>query len=552
MAGHADSAKESMQSPLKHSQAGQEGREERRHPQPGGSSAAGRADPVAGQMMGGQVTGSTAISNRPASNIDADTDAFNRVAGIDTISPVPECIEFDDVRILSLLVRSRRYQPTLMHVCVRPEDSPLFKEWVTLPADSHRGMGRWMVSEAIHEDVPHALRDAPMRRFGARGETVLESVPRLVATGSDRVFTLLTMSLLDEPLRREAAGWDVSWMQANSFRVVQHKGLDGIERHYLAYFLHRELEIQRGIRGGFLEVWADTGGMLGVDDGVHDIRITAPTLENLVLTLQKLTGLRYIGARRSAASQAMASPATNLFVNDGQILAAQDPSRHLPYNHALQLFAPVMVELPDQSGSVPLYHGSFMLLDNVVAYADETGQGGLLHFARHIVGDGARQLRCLTPPDCVFAARKGLKQGVFYTAEQVRQELQQNGLISLHDPEAGDGIDREPAPQSSTLSTPATLTPTTTPDPWPESLPARSTFSFQESTLHYVDHDGRHGMLDLERVRLTSMVGYRLPHALPPAQRLFAARNDIAPGVVYPEEEIEWLLAGQGYIRMPY
>jgi len=538
---------------LKHSQAGQEGREERRHPQPGGSSAAVRADPVAGQVVRGQVAGSTAISNRPASNIDADTDALNRVAGIDTNPPVPECIEFDDVRILSLLVRSRRYQPTLMHVCVCPEDSPLFKEWVTLPADSHRGMGRWMASEAIHEDVPHALRDTPMRRFGARGETVLESVPRLAAPGSDRVFTLLTMSLLDEPLRREAAGWDVSCMQANSFRVMQHKGLDGIERHYLAYFLHRESETQRGVRGGFLEVWSDTGGMLGVDDEVHDIRITAPTLENLVLTLQKLTGLRYIGARRSASSQAMASPATNLFVNDGQILAAQDPSRHLPFNHALQLFAPVMVELPGQSGSVPLYHGSFMLLDNVVAYADETGQGGLLHFARHIVGDGARQLRCLTPSDCAFAERNGLKQGVFHTAEQVRQALQQHGLISLHDPDAGDVIDREYTSHGSILPVRgASPTPTTTPDPWPESLPSRSSFSFQESTLHYVDHDGRSGVLVFEIMPKILPLRYGLPGPLSFEQHMFALRNEFVSGIGYSEEEIMYLLGRQGYNPMPY
>jgi len=543
MAGHADSAKESMQSPLKHAPAGKIAGWERRPSEP-----QGKDTDVHEKTLAGQTASSLAALNGSVSSF-AGTHASLQNTGINSAPPLNECIEFDDIRVLSLLVRSRRYQPSLMHVCVRPEDSPLFKEWVTLPANSHRGMGLWMVSEAIHDHVPQTLSAAPVRRLGARGEMELEGTPTLSSVGTDRVFTLLTMSLLDEPLRREAGGWELLRMQANSFRVLQYTGLDGLQHHYLAYFLHRESGDDGGVRGGFLEIWSDAGGMLGVEDQVHDISITATTLENLVLALQKLTGLNYIGAPGGATSRVTAGAAGNLFVDDDQILSTRSPQRHLPFNDTLHLFAPVMVEVPGRADPVPLYHNSFMLLDNVLAYADETEQGGLLYFGLHTVGGGARQLRCLTPPDCVFAARHGLLQGVFYTAERVVQTLSQRGLVSLWHPEADDMPVRENIPLPS--AAPASSTESTTAYSWPALLPARSTFTFRDGALHYVGDDGRKGMLAFEPVLQAHGTGYQLSRSLNYNQQAFAARNGFGPGIIYSEDDIDWLLGGQGYVRMP-
>lgn len=538
IAGHAEGAKESMQNPLKHAVQGYgagDGYMKREEPLP-----PERPDVAAAHVL---IRNAGSAAGRAA---DAEAGASGQpgpLAVPEDNTPVPtaECIQFDDIRVLSLLVRSRRYQTRPMHVCVQPALSPLFKEWATLPADSHRGMGRWMVSEAIHEDIPHALRATPIRRFGAAVETTLGTVPMLEPIGTDRLFTLLTMSLLDGPLRREAGNRTLPRMQANSFRVLKHKGFDGVERNYLAYFLRRDSVSERGVRGGFLEIWPGPGGTLGVDDTVHGIRITSATLDGLVATLEKLTGLRYLGARRHAALQATPSPATNLFVDESQLMATRSPRQHLPFNHALQLFAPVTLELNGPSERVSLYHGSFMLLDDVLVYSDEAGQGGMVHFGRHRVGGGgARQLRCLTSADCAFVTRHGLQQGVFYTRAHIRQVLQERGLVSLRDPASSDAILLLPKRHAST-----------TPDPWPAPIPARSTFGFEDGSLHYVDHDGKEGSVDFEHVPRMAIPRYRLSSQLLPAQHAFAARNNFVPDTLYSEGEIEWLLAGQGYIRRP-
>lgn len=539
MTGHADAAKESMQNPLKHaigSYDGGDGYIKRDEPWLPPRPAEVEAPHGRSRSPAGAVVWPAARSD---GNLPHGWHATPLEPPRNVSLPVPECIQFDDIRVLSLLVRSRRYQASLMHVCVQPDDSPLFKEWVTLPADSHRGMGRWMVSEAIHEDVPQARRADVIRRFGAAIEPTLETVPTLEPIGTDRLFTLLTMSLLDDPLRREAGNRELPRMQANTFQVVQHTGFDGIQRYYLAYFLHRESGDRIGVRGGFQEIWAGAGDTLGVDDAVHDLRINAPNLDMLVVTLQKLTGLRYLGTRRHAGSQALATPATNLFVDDNQTLSTLWPSQHLPFNHVLKLFAPVTMDLAGHPEPVSLYHESFVLYDDVLIYADAAGQGGVLHFGHHRVQGGARQLRCLTPSDCIFAARHGLLPGVFYQHREVRQALQDSGLINLGEPGADEAIDMHLVPDTST-----------TPDPWPASLPARSTFRFHDDTLHYVDHDGHVGSMVFARVPRRAVPRYQLPPQPLPAEQVFAARNGFAPETVYSEEEIAWLLGGQGYIRM--
>lgn len=539
MTGHADAAKESMQNPLKHAIGGygdDDGYFKREEPYLPPRTIDVEAQHGRVRSPAGVAAGT---AGRPAGGIHQERHVARPGPSRNVSLAVPECIQFDDIRVLSLLVRSRRYQPSLMHVCVHPDDSPLFKEWVTLPADSQRGMGRWMVSEAIHEDVPQARRADVIRRFGAAIEPTLETIPTSEPIGTDRLFTLLTMSLLDEPLRREAGNRELPRMQANTFQVVQHTGFDGIQHYYLAYFLRRESGDRSGVRGGFQEIWAGGGDTLGVDDAVHDLRINAPTLDMLVVTLEKLTGLRYLGTRRHAGAQALATPATNLFVDEDQTLSTRSPSQHLPFSHALKLFAPVTMDLAGHAEPVSLYHDSFVLYDDVLIYADAAGQGGVLHFGHHRVHGGARQLRCLTSSDCIFAARHGLLPGVFYQHREVRRALQDSGLINLGEPGADEAIDMHLVPVAST-----------TPDPWPASRPARSSFRFHDDTLHYVDHDGRAGSMVFARVPRRAVPRYQLPPQPLPAEQVFAARNGFAPETVYSEAEIEWLLAGQGYMRM--
>ncbi len=546
MVGHVDGPKEAMQNPLNFGAIGYAGGDhsgKRDKPEVPDSVKAPRLRVDAAELIvqtGRRNQAGNVAGRRNAPLLQAPP-GQSLLEEFDDLAL--ECLEFQDVDMLSLLMRGRRYQPGLIRVCVEPEQSAQFTAWMNQSADSHRSMGQWMVSAAIDEGIPSqdAMAGSGRRLEGL--EDFFEGLPNPPEASTGRVFTVLTLSLLDEALRREAGSWNLPRLHANTFRLVRFKALDGSDLLYLAYFLHRDAGNQRGVNGGFLPVTSDATGTLSVEDQVHGTRITAATLANLVMSVQQLTGLRYLGQWRTASAQPTPVPATNLFVDDNQTLATGATDRHLPFNGSLQLFAPVLVELSGQSEPVPMYYGSFIVRADEVAYCDETGGVGVLPMTTSDKDSDRLELRCRTSADCIFATSHGLKQAASYARDEVCELLQQSGLVRLRGPE-GSGV----VSSVCSAAAPGDKDAESGED-WPELLPERSSFRFHDGTLDFVDHDGREGALTLERVPRMLLPRYRLPRVQEPAQQAFAAQNGFVMDVVYSEAEIEKLLQDRGYIR---
>lgn len=536
MVGHADGAKESLQSPLKHplgKNAGDSmGQEREELPRSAHRGIAMGAHATVWQRGG--PSGRVSVPIQPVVP--------------DAVDPSePSCLVVDDAHVAYLLVRQERYAPGLVRFCVPSGDVGWFEELFRVPAASRRGLGRWMVSETIQERPLANLTHALMRRYD--GELDLQSPahePALHPLEGMRIFALQTMSLLDAPLQREGGAAPLQYMPRNAFRLLRHRGQGAADQLHLAYFLYRDTDVCSGVKGGFLEITLDRAGHFRVDDVVHGTAITAPTLGALAASISKLTGLRNADVDAdSGAAPGRAEAACNLFVDERATLSTRSPGLHLPYEEGLDPFLPLWVEAEGHDMPVGLYFNSFVQLGDQILYADENGTTGILAFARHIVGGNARQLRCPAESSCAFAASLGLQRGAFYSPEHVMTLLEQRGLVWMMGPPASgqaaagatSACGRGPAAE-------------TQPPAGPVALRA-SEFHFDDGDLHYVDHDGRPGLLVFDEHVGAHGSRFQLVDPGRSQGGVFAARHHLQTGVRYAEEEVVWRLHSQGFNRVP-
>jgi hypothetical protein len=443
MAGYADGPKELLMSPVYPSTDEQTGGDPpgiRLDPavQPR-AAAAPRGVAAVGSTQQRAGSGPVGVLPQPR----ADHPSFAREALAVPVGTV-DCLQVDDERVALLLVRQQRYRPPLMRFCIPSSDTRWFKGLFGGSMSTSRGMERWMVSELVHEHVPHTLRPLSIRRHGGADEMLLDTPSPWRWLGDERIFSLLTVSLLDDQLRPEASGWNPQFMPRNSFTVMQHTGVDGDDRLYLAYFLHRDQPENSGVNAGFLEVEVSAAGQLSITDTAHGSAIVGDTLDLLVASIEKLTGLRCTDSADHVLAGDVAPRARNLFVDidETRSLHAHHP---LPLNRSLDPFSPVLVQAVGYPRPFTLYLGSFLALDDTILFADTNGRSGALRYMADASAGGARALRCDTPDACTFAALHGLHSGRRYTVDEVAQTLQENGLLSMPQearaaPAGGEGI----------------------------------------------------------------------------------------------------------------
>lgn len=547
-AGHAAGARDSLlATPLKHELSrplpGPPEREDKpvpilqRLPDPDGAmDTATTAPPSVGSGKGG-VRGESPLPRVPASASWPDE---------------ADCLRVDDAQIAFALVRSRRYRPWLLHFCVPSAQVPWLKDLFNARADSDRGMGRWMASTLVGEPIAHTESMLQVRYYRSHDDIDI-TPPRFGhLRDGQRRFALLTLSLLDAPLHQEAHGWPLTWMGANTFRLLHHSDTGTDRGIYLAYFLRKTSGVCQGVKGGFLKVDVTDQGDYRVRDARHATAIVAPTLEALVASLEKLTGLRHEPASSDPLRSASV-PATNLFVDEADVLASDGSGAHLPYNTALDPFTPVMIVVPGHAMPFGLYRGSYrwMADGEQVIYADEQGQGGTLRFGPAVAGRGERQLICATPDDRQFVARFGLQPGALHDPDAVMAQLGAAGFVNIpgHPLERGatslDDVTRcaAPGPVPGSASAPA---PVAEGRATALRLPT-SQFQFDEGVLHYTDHDGTAGLLHFDTIAAGSSRRYWLVDRPGSAEALFAARHGLQGGKSYSDVDIRWALLGEGF-----
>lgn len=538
MAGYADGPKELLMSPVYPSA----------DEHTGGGSAGIRLDPAVKPRAGavphgvaavgagrGRARSGHGVGPRPR----ADDPSFAREA-LAMPGRIVDCLQVDDERVALLLVRQQRYRPPLMRFCIPSRDTPWFKGLFGDSMAPAHGVGRWMVSELVHEHVPHTLRPLSVRHHGGAGDILLDAPLPWQWLGDERIFSLLTVSLLDDPLRREASGWNPRFMPRNSFKVMQHSGVDGDDRLYLAYFLHREQPANTGVNAGFLEVEVNAGGQLSITDKVHGSAIVGDTLDVLVASIEKLTGLRCTDPADHVLAGDVAPRARNLFVdfNETRSLHADHP---LPLNRSLDPFSPVVVQAAGYARPFALYLGSFLALDDTILFADANGLGGALYYTADASAREARALRCDTLDVCTFAALHGLQSGRRYTVDEVAHVLQENGLLPM--PQMGPtppDDDERLRVQRDQPAGPAAVMASSAPLP-------TSTFVLDAGRVQYTDHDGRAGSLQLRHVQRLGASGYRWEGE--GNERRFAARIRLHAGRDYTGADIRRLFEKQGFVE---
>ncbi len=535
MAGYADGPKELLMSPVYPDQAG-------------GGPAGIRLDPAVQPHAGAAPRGVAAVGSmqqRAGSGqgvgprTRADDPSFASDALAVPVGTV-ECLQVDDERVALLLVRQQRYRPPLMRFCIPSSDTAWFKGLFGGSRATPRGMRRWMVSELVDEHVPHTLRPLSVRRHGGADDMLLDTPSPWRWLGDERIFSLLTVSLLDDRLRPEARGWNPQFMPRNSFTVMQHAGVDGHDRLYLAYFLHREHSGNSGVNAGFLEVEVNAAGQLSIADKVHGAGIVGDTLDVLVASIEKLTGLRCTDSADHVLEGDMAPRARNLFVdiNETRSLQADHP---LPLNRALDPFSPVVMEAVGYARPFTLYLGSFLALEDRILFADANGLSGALYYIGGASAGEARALRCDTLDVCTFAALHGLQSGRRYTADEVVQALQENGLLSMpQEASAASYGDGRLYVQGDQAAAPAALMASSGP------LPA-STYVLDAGRVQYTDHDGRAGSLQLRCVDRWGDPRYRWLGA--GNERRFAARIRLHAGRDYTGADIRRLFEKDGFVE---
>lgn len=532
MAGHAaasaGAAKESMQAPLKHP-LGKDQAEPKQRPRETGDRP-GAADVIRPAVP----PPSTRTASGPTPGRSSPTDA----AGPPPLAPAgpPHCTIIDDALVAFMLVRPGRYLPDLMNFCVdEPGDAPWLTSLFDAPADSKRGMGGWMASMLIEQSLPNSTNTLTVRRFGGKDIVRTGDAPQAEARRDQRYFSLLTLSLLDAPLRREAGNRALTMLQPNTFRLLSHPGMDDKPHLYLAYFLHRDTSACSGVKAGFVPVTATTGGQFSVVDAVHASSIVGTTLGALVATIEKFTGLRYCASAGTSSAAVTAEPATNLFVDIEQTRSQEDPQRHLEFNDRLDLFSPVSIDVDGRALPLSLYRNSFGWSEDRLYYADDKGNTGSLDFFRHRMSGDRQQLRCVVDRDCRFARQHGLHAGVFYRAEDIMERLEQGGLVWMPGQQ----------PDQSTCSAQPNKIASDTGPSSRVLLPFE--FSFRDGVLRYQDSDGPPGALRFTRTLTRPAPRYRLHGSGDGPESLFSARIGLEPGRNYSEDDIVWALTKEGY-----
>lgn len=268
--------------------------------------------------------------------------------------------------------------------------------------------------------------------------------------------------------------------------------------------------------------------------------IVGDTLDVLVASIEKLTGLRCTDSADHVLEGDMAPRARNLFVDikETRSLQADHP---LPLNRALDPFSPVVMEAVGYARPFTLYLGSFLALEDRILFADANGLSGALYYIGGASAGEARALRCDTLDVCTFAALHGLQSGRRYTADEVVQALQENGLLSMpQEASAASYGDGRLYVQGDQAAAPAALMASSGP------LPA-STYVLDAGRVQYTDHDGRAGSLQLRCVDRWGDPRYRWLGA--GNERRFAARIRLHAGRDYTGADIRRLFEKDGFVE---
>jgi len=472
---------------------------------------------------------------------------------VDTLS----CLRFHDTAEARLQVRKMRFLPRQTPFCVpRLAHAHFMDVFASAPAVRDTA-ATWMKTHTVRETVSAGQRDAGVIKYFGLGQIQRAEARDATALADDDLFAVLSVSVLsDDQLRRQRVPSE-HVIARNGFRLLLHRGPDGAQKHFIAFFINPGDAPCRGARAGFLEVTTPSGGGHAVRDEVSGFGLVGGTLAALVEGVQKMSGCVFAPAPlpQGPASDAQdddpgVMQARHLFVREQSTWCGGEDYTPQMLTEDPPLFIAKTFHLPGHAESTILYRQSFLLVTDALMHMDERGHVGTLRLQASTSLPG-RVL--LGSPQRAVTRRlmdlHGLQEGDQVQIADLIERLEHGGLSWIRNDMAAQcrqqREDDHPAPSivcslSPPVTDPASVTP---------SLPRRSWFDWEGDQIRYVDHDGTVGTLTFQRTGDHGR-NLMLASANDADAVTFARRNGVQPWTRYAEDEILWLLKGEGFVRV--
>lgn len=466
------------------------------------------------------------------------------------------CLRFHDTGEARLQVGKMRFLPLQPAFCVPPGMRADFLDAFAAAPSPRDAAATWIKTHAVPEDLTAAQRRAGASKYFGLGQIERAEPRDATALGDDALYALMTVSVLnDDQLRRRLVP-SAQVLARNSFRLLQHRAPSGLQKTFLVFFINAAASPCRGARAGFLEVTAMADGEYAVHDEAAGLGLTGSSLDALVEGAQKMSGCRFEATPLPADGSSMseeadlALPARHLFVREQSTWCGD--ARYMPQvlNDDLPFFIARRVHVPGQAEPTILYRNSFSLGTDILVHMDEHGQVGALPLQLSTSVPGRVMLRS---PESAVTRRllrlHDLHDGDQYPLLELIERFERGGMSWIPGDMAAICRQQDDVEMSGPAIACALMPAATDRPPSPPALPPRSCFVWEDEEVRYVDHDGTPGTLYFLRSG-TSARNLVLAPENDEATLDFARRNDLRPHTRYAEDEVLWLLKGEGFERI--
>lgn len=258
------------------------------------------------------------------------------------------------------------------------------------------------------------------------------------ALDTDVLFSAFTLSALPAAELKAQGIEGQRILPRNSFKLVQHRELGGRLHTHLVWFVHRAQADGVAIKGGFLPLHVGPAsykaydphtGMVFESDNLLDFIDGLEHVSGTTLRVDADIPLGLVPRRRTEADIPLL-PLDNLFV----ILEAAQADRPTDAVHCdrnVGFFDAKRFSLPDRGAQGWLYRNSFALKGDRLVFRDKAGHMGTLRL--QVTASDTRRYRLLVHHghDAAFIREHGLHGGADYSARELRDILQNYGLLWL-------------------------------------------------------------------------------------------------------------------------
>ncbi len=475
-------------------------------------------------------------------------------AAVPSAEPL-SCLRFHDIDEARLQVGKMRFLPLQPAFCVPPGKRADFMDAFAAAPSPRDAAATWMKTHVVPEDLTAAQRRAGASKYFGLGQIERAEPRDATALGDDALYALMTVSVLnDDQLRRRQVS-SAQVLARNSFRLLQHRAPSGLQKTFLVFFINAAASPCRGARVGFLEVTAAADGEYAVHDEVAGFGLSGSSLDALAEGAQKMSGCLFEATPLPAAGFGegeetdLALPARHLFVREQSTWCGDERYMSQMLKDDLPFLIARSVHVPGQAEPTILYRNSFSLGTDILVHMDEHGQVGALPLRLSTSVPGKVMLR--SPESTVTRRLMGLHDlhdGDQLLLTELIERFERGGMSWIPGDMAAtcrqlDDIEKSEPPIACALMPAGTDRLASSP-----ASPPRSSFIWENDEVRYVDHDGTPGTLHFLR-RGTSGRNLVLAPENDGVTLDFARRSDLLPHTRYAEDEVLWLLKGEGFVR---